>query len=165
MSLKQGRSESQSVRKTKKPYLLEAGVLKRFCLTVLISLLTLISGCGTLAQRDGTSKTHHNSGYYYVGVQYDWRLLTLEGSGSYDYRPMFCYLSVVCPFVILASMPIDFVFDTVMLYSDHEKKNIARQEYNQYLRNEYCLAESGPNEAELKALGRDKSFCLSGSGE
>ena len=165
MNFKQGRSKSQSVRKIKKPYLLEVGVLKRFFLIVLISLVTLIAGCGTIAQRDGTSRTYHKSAYYYVGVQYDWRLLTLEGTGSYDPRPMLCYLSVVCPFVILASMPIDFVFDTVMLYSDHEKKIIARQEFNQYLRDEYCLAESGPNEAELKALGRDKSFCLSGSGE
>ena len=165
MNFNQGRSENQSFRKIKKPYLLEVGVLKRFCLIVLISLVTLIAGCGTITQRGDASRTHHNSGYYYVGVQYDWRLLILEGSGSYDPRPMLCYLSVVCPFVILASMPIDFVFDTVMLYSDHEKKIIARQEFNQYLRDEYCLAESGPNEAKLKALGLDMSFCLSGSGE
>lgn len=165
MNFKQGKSASQSVHKTKKPYLLEVGVLKRFCLIVLISLVTLIAGCGTLAQRGDASKIYNKSDDYYVGVQYDWRLLTLEGTGSYDYLPMFCYLSVVCPFVILASMPIDFVVDTVMLYSDHEKKSIARQEFNQYLRDKYCLAESGPNEAELKALGRDKSFCLSGSGE
>lgn len=160
MSFRQRLTGGQPVRSTGGPFSYGVSVLKRWALILLFGLATTVAGCGTLVERGESSKTYRSSGHYYVGVQYDWRLLTLEGSGSYDYIPMFCYLSIVCPFVTLLSMPVDLAVDTVMLYSDHQSKLIEQQRFNRSLRDEYCFAEDGPDEAELKRWGLDASFCL-----
>lgn len=97
------------------------GLARVLVLLMLVAQLFLTTGCGTIAERGKPSSASRGDDYY-IGTQYDWRLLTLEGTGTYDYIPMFCYLSVVCPFVILFSMPVDFVIDTAMLYGDHQKK-------------------------------------------
>lgn len=138
----------------------KAGVLKRLFALAVFGLGTLTTGCGTLVERGASSKTYHSSGHYYVSVQYDWRLLTLESSGSYDHMPELCYLSIVCPFITLVSMPVDFAVDTVMLYSDHQNKIVEELKYNKSLRDKYCLAEGGPDESSLKRLGLDVGFCL-----
>ena len=160
MSFKPAVLDGQRVRNTENSLRQEVGVLKRLVLIVLFGLVTITGGCGTLVERGESSKVYSSSGHYYVGVQYDWRLLSLEGSGSYDYVPMFCYLSIVCPFATLLSMPVDFLVDTVMLYSDHQNKIVEERKFNAYLRDKYCLAEGGPDETVLKRLDLDAGFCL-----
>ncbi|WP_256544608.1 YceK/YidQ family lipoprotein [Pseudomonas sp. 37 R 15] len=160
MSLDKDVSKGQRVRHTETLHRQEIDALKRLALIVLLGLATLTVGCGTLVGRGKSSKTYSSSGYYYVGVQYDWRLLTLESRGSYDYVPEFCYLSVVCPFATLLSMPVDFVVDTVMLYSDHQNRLVEERHFNGYLRDTYCLPEGGPDEAALRRLGLGVDFCL-----
>lgn len=160
MSFKQAALDGQFVRNTENSFRQEVGVLKRLLLIALFGLVAITAGCGTLVERGESSKVYSNSGHYYAGVRYDWRLLSLEGRGSYDYVPMFCYLSIVCPFATLLSMPVDFVVDTVMLYSDHQKKIVEERKFSAYLRDKYCLADGGPDEVALKNLGLDMGFCF-----
>lgn len=138
----------------------EVYVLRRLFLIMLFGLVISTAGCGTLLERGEKSKIHSRSGHYYVGVQYDWRLLSFTSKGAYDYGSMLCYLSVVCPFVTLLSLPADFVVDTVMLYGDHQNKIVEERNYNEYLRSKYCLAEGVPDETALKSMGLDVGFCL-----
>lgn len=163
MKFKSIPSDTQRIRNAEFFTRQEVGVLKRLALIILFGLLTTVAGCGTLMERGEQSKSYGQSGYYYLGVQYDWRLLTLKGRGGYDYTPMFCYLSVVCPFATLLSMPADFVVDTVMLYSDHQNKLAWERELNSYFRDKYCRNEGGPDEAELRSRDLDVSFCSGGS--
>ncbi|KAA6168285.1 YceK/YidQ family lipoprotein [Pseudomonas marginalis] len=160
MSFKQAALDAQRVQNTERLFRQEMGVVRRLVLIMLLGLVVITAGCGTLVERGESSKTYRSSGHYYVGVQYDWRLLTLESSGSYDYIPELCYLSIVCPFVTLLSMPIDFAVDTVMLYSDHQNKIVEDLKYSRYLKGKHCLAEGGPDETTLKRLGLDVGFCL-----
>ena len=163
MSLKPITSYTQRIRNAECFPRQEMGVLKRLALIILFGLLITVAGCGTLMERGEQSKSYGRWGYYYLGVQYDWRLLTLKGRGGYDYTPMFCYLSVVCPFATVLSMPADFMVDTVMLYSDHQNKLAWERGLNSYFRNKYCRNEGGPDEAELRKLDLDMSFCSGGS--
>lgn len=93
----------------------------------------LLSGCGTLFERGGKYSSYAE---YYPGVKYDWNLLTWEGSGGYDITPMLCYVSIVCPVVVLVSIPLDFVVDTVALPLDYREK----REFEAYLRKKTCNA-------------------------
>lgn len=129
---------------------------KRRSAALLLGLLITVAGCGTLGGRDPALHIQQRPSYYYPGVNYDWQMLTLQGPG---YIPMFCYLSIGCPFIILLSMPVDFAIDTVMLYSDHQNKLEWDRDFNRYLRKEYCFNEGGPDTAELEKLGLDASFC------
>ncbi|AMB84027.1 hypothetical protein AWM79_01370 [Pseudomonas agarici] len=150
MSRKQGVSNGQRVRNVENLLKQKVDILKRLALIMLCGLAISSAGCGTLVERGESSKTYHRSGHYYVGVQYDWRLLTLEGAGGYDPIPTYCYLIIVCPFATLLSMPVDFLVDTVMLYSDHQNKLKEEQKNSGYIRDEHALAEDRPDEAALK---------------
>lgn len=164
MSLDKPASGAQRVRKIDGAFIQQVLLLKRWARIVLCGLVTTTAGCGTLVERGESSKVYSRSGDYYVGVQYDWKLLSLEGKGGYDYIPMFCYLSIVCPFVTLLSMPVDFVVDTAMLYSDHQARIIEEQKYNKHLSDKYCFVEGGPDEAALKKSGLDVGVCV-GAGD
>ncbi|RFD23946.1 hypothetical protein CER19_27300 [Pseudomonas sp. GL93] len=135
----------------------KVGVLKRLITLTFFGLITMIAGCGTLVERGASSKTYHDSDYY-LGVKYDWNLLTLKGQGSYDPIPTLCYLSIVCPFITLASMPVDLAVDTLMLYSDHKNKLIEDRKLNAYLRDKYCLDGEVKDEPKLRKV--DVDFCL-----
>jgi uncharacterized protein YceK len=139
----------------------KAGVLKRLFALTVFGLVTMAVGCGTLVERGASSKTYHDSDYY-PGVKYDWNLLALEGQGSYDPMPTLCYLSIVCPFMTLVSMPVDLVIDTLMLYSDHKNKLIEDRKLNAYFRDKYCLDGEVKDEPELRKV--DVDFCLGTNG-
>lgn len=162
MSSEQGVSIAQRARNTEMPSSRRFGLMKGLAVLVLFVQFAMNAGCGTLFERSEMPRMGRGDNYY-IGVQYDWRLLTFESYGSYDYRSMFCYLSVVCPFVTLLSMPVDFVVDTVMLYSDHQNKLVEERGFNGYLRGKYCTDEGGPDEVALRKLGLDVSFCLKAS--
>ncbi|WP_122299157.1 YceK/YidQ family lipoprotein [Pseudomonas syringae] len=137
----------------------KVGVLKRLIKLVFFCLITITAGCGTLVERGTSSKTYHDSDYY-LGVTYDWNLLTLKGQGSYDPIPTLCYLSIFCPFITLASIPVDLAVDTLMLYSDHKNKLIEDRKFNAYLRGRYCLDGKVKDDPELNLRNVDVDFCL-----
>lgn len=92
---------------------------KIWTMTVVVVANLLLSGCGTIFERGGRFGTY---GQYYPGVKYDWEILSFEGNGGYDIKPLLCYLTIVCPVVVLVSVPLDFVVDTVALPFDRQKK-------------------------------------------
>ncbi|WP_426196100.1 YceK/YidQ family lipoprotein [Pseudomonas sp. NFXW11] len=82
---------------------------------MLLSLLGL-SGCGTLIARTPNSHAHYD---YYKGTQANIELLTMRGSSGYEgYATVFCWISIVCPVVAIASLPVDVVADTALLPYD-----------------------------------------------
>ena len=126
---------------------------------LLVAVLSIV-GCGTLIERDAYSQKNHDSNYYYPGIQYDWAMLTLKGRGGYDYTPEFCYLSIVCPFIIVLGMPVDFIVDTMLLHSDHKRKLNADMEFEGYLLDKYCQADDGlPDKEKLQFYGLEVNAC------
>ncbi len=135
-------------------------MLKRMMFIPLLAVVFSIVGCGTLIERDASSKKGSSSNYYYPAIQYDWDMLTLKSRGSYDYTPAFCYLSIACPFIIVLGMPVDFVVDTMLLHSDHKRKLIADREFKGYLLDKYCQSDSGlPDKERLEFYDLDVNAC------
>jgi uncharacterized protein YceK len=125
-----------------------------------VSVVFSIVGCGTSIERDASSQKRHGSSYYYPGIQCDWAMLTLEGRGGYDYTPEFCYLSIVCRFIVVLGMPVDFLVDTILLYGDHNRKLIADREFEGYLLDKYCQGENGlPDMEKLELYDLDVNTC------
>lgn len=136
------------------------GVLKRAMYIWLFSIAFFIAGCGTLIERSPSSQKSYSSNYYYPAIQYDWAMLTLEGRGGYDITPTLCYLSIACPIIIILGMPVDFVVDTALLYSDHKRKLIADRKFEGYLLDKYCQADNGlPNKEQLEFYDLDINAC------
>ncbi|MFS2200612.1 YceK/YidQ family lipoprotein [Pseudomonas sp. Pseusp3] len=135
-------------------------VLKRMMVIPLLGVVFSIVGCGTLIERDASSRKNYSSNYYYPAIQYDWAMLTLEGRGGYDYTPVACYLSIACPFIVVLGMPVDFVVDTMLLHSDHKRKLIADREFEGYLLDKYCQADNGlPDKERLEFYDLDVNAC------
>ncbi|MCK9812652.1 YceK/YidQ family lipoprotein [Pseudomonas sp. MAFF 302046] len=95
--------------------MLRNGIIKALTPLLLASLLS-VAGCGTLIARTPNS----SSGYdYYRGTQANVELLTMRGSSGYEgYATLFCWVTIVCPVVAIASLPVDVVADTVLLPYD-----------------------------------------------
>jgi uncharacterized protein YceK len=123
-------------------------VLQRMMFIPLLVVVLSMVSCGTLIARDASSQKKHDSNHYYPGIQYDWEVLTLKGRGSYDCTPEFCCLSIVCPFIVVLGMPVDFIVDTMLLHSDHKRKLIADREFEGYLLDKYCQANDGLSDKE-----------------
>lgn len=98
-------------------------MLRQTSLIILSVVMLGLAGCGTLMERHPHSPKTYRSNYYYPAVQHDWELLSLKGRGGYDIMPQLCYLSIVCPFIVVASMPLDFMVDTLMLPIDRSNGN------------------------------------------
>lgn len=83
------------------------------------ALLALtLTGCGTFMGRgDGPHIGYPDD--YYKGTQAGVKVLTFGGQGYDGYTSMFCWLSIVCPVAMIASLPVDLVIDTVLLPVDH----------------------------------------------
>jgi uncharacterized protein YceK len=143
------------------PLVWETGVLKQIVFILFSGVLLTLSGCGTINERNVNSQKRYNANYYFPGVQYDWEILTLKSKGSYDYTGALCYLSIVCPFVIILSMPVDLVVDSLLLHNDHQRKLIADKEFERYMLDTYCGSDGGPNEEALKRHDLDVAACPS----
>ncbi len=117
---------------------------------VLLALVTPLSGCGTLFER---AENRRPTTEYYQGVKYDWRLLTLQGRGGYDFMPTACYLTLFCPFGMVLILPLDFVVDTVALPFDYQAIQRYERGLQTYIRQKYCHGSQGPEEQELARFG------------
>lgn len=84
-------------------------------LMFLIIVSCLISGCGTLFGRNGITA---DSPSLYKGVRADIYVLSMQTSRDNGGAAIVCYMSVVCPILTVASLPIDVVIDTVLLPID-----------------------------------------------
>lgn len=85
-------------------------------------LVSSIVGCGTYVARI-EDKPFASSADYYRGTK---TVLSVLGFKE-AYAAMFCYATIVCPIVLLVSVPIDFVIDTLSLphdylYADRNKR-------------------------------------------
>lgn len=74
-----------------------------------------VSGCGTLAGRVADYKSVSDAEYY-KSTHSDGLLLGFDG-GTGLMIP--CYLSIACPFLVIASIPIDLAVDTLLLPYDY----------------------------------------------
>lgn len=94
-------------------------MLKKTNLIIVFIVMLGLVGCGTLMERHPHSPKTYRLNNYYPAIQHDWELLSLKGQGTYDIIPVVCYLTIVCPFVV-ASMPFDFMVDTLLLPIDRQ---------------------------------------------
>ncbi|WP_339505563.1 YceK/YidQ family lipoprotein [Pseudomonas sp. RL_105y_Pfl2_101] len=76
-----------------------------------------MSGCGTFLARVEDGWFSRNDSEYYKGVDADVKML--GGNDSAGYLTMICYMTIVCPFLFVASIPADLVVDTLLLPYDH----------------------------------------------
>ncbi|KJH79114.1 hypothetical protein UG46_27480 [Pseudomonas fluorescens] len=95
-------------------------MLKKTNLIIVFIVMLGLVGCGTLMERHPHSPKTYRLNNYYPAIQHDWELLSLKGQGTYDIIPVVCYLTIVCPFVVVASMPFDFMVDTLLLPIDRQ---------------------------------------------
>lgn len=93
-------------------------MLKRVMIFLLLVGCFNLVACGTLSERVGLSEARYGDDRFYPAVKSDWRLLTLQTKKAYDYTPDICYLTIICPVFVILSIPVDFAFDTLLLYGD-----------------------------------------------
>jgi uncharacterized protein YceK len=91
---------------------------KRMCVLLLMMLGMSISGCGTYQQRLSSEYKWPYTGYF-KGVAYDVDVLTFKSRGWDDFL---CYVTIVCPFVVLGSIPIDLAVDTILFPYDYSSQ-------------------------------------------
>ncbi|WP_455233438.1 hypothetical protein [Geopseudomonas aromaticivorans] len=84
----------------------------------LFAVALTLTGCGTYMERGGSAHIGYPDTYY-KGTQASVKVLTFGGQGYDGYTSMFCWLSIVCPVAMIATLPVDVVVDTVLLPVDH----------------------------------------------
>lgn len=84
-----------------------------------VALLCLVlSGCGTFLGRVRDVGWVYEDDYY-RSTQASVKFLTFGGGPGTDGFPaLFCWISAVCPVLMLYSLPLDFATDTVLLPVD-----------------------------------------------
>jgi uncharacterized protein YceK len=103
--------------------------VKKIIMTRFVARLALVGllassivGCGTYVARI-ENKPFASSADYYRGTKTVLSVLGFEEA----YAAIFCYATIVCPIVLLVSLPVDFVVDTLSLpydyvYADRNKR-------------------------------------------
>ncbi|ATH84075.1 MULTISPECIES: YceK/YidQ family lipoprotein [Pseudomonadaceae] len=92
--------------------------MKHLLQCLLVAALSLSAGCGTMAGRGGTAEPMPVETY--KSVNGDLHLLGLRPgpSGSGNAGPVMCLISIVCPLLVVVSLPVDAVIDTLLLPAD-----------------------------------------------
>ena len=87
------------------------------CMLVMMTLV-LLAGCGTLLGRDGKGAAAPVDTYKSVNTDL-YLLGTRPGpSGSGNAGTVVCWFSIVCPLLVVVSLPVDAVIDTLLLPAD-----------------------------------------------
>lgn len=81
---------------------------------VMVILILSLTGCGTISGRLGDARMVGTD--YYIGANTDFQTLGASGGNK---NMLGCYLSIVCPLFVIASVPVDAVIDTVLLPIDY----------------------------------------------
>lgn len=79
-------------------------------------LVSSILGCGTYAARI-ENRNYASAADYYSGTITDFEILTFDS----DLASVLCYITIVCPFVVLASIPVDLAVDTLNIPGDYAR--------------------------------------------
>ncbi|MBB1518302.1 YceK/YidQ family lipoprotein [Aquipseudomonas guryensis] len=90
-----------------------------FRVALALLLLVAATGCGTLVARVGGAQASHpvdtykstNSDLLSLGIR-------SGASGSGNPEALLCWMMIVCPLVVVASLPIDVLIDTALLPVD-----------------------------------------------
>ena len=86
--------------------------------TAILFAFACVTGCGTYSARMSNER-HTTPTTYYKGVNADLQLLELQTGASW--AGFACYMTIVCPFAVLASVPVDFAIDTLLLPHDYSR--------------------------------------------
>ncbi|MEN5093469.1 YceK/YidQ family lipoprotein [Pseudomonas protegens] len=78
----------------------------------------LLNGCGTYMARSGHDWRDDR---YYRGTTMNAQILTGYDMGYAGMLTGICWVSVVCPILMVASLPLDAAVDTVLLPYDASK--------------------------------------------
>jgi uncharacterized protein YceK len=102
--------------------MLRAGLIITLCFT--------LGACGTIATRTDMDVDYKQN--YYKGTHVDLTILgfTELSRESHGAGLIACVYMIVCPFIVVASVPVDLVIDTLLLpadYYQHRQKK-AREE-------------------------------------
>ena len=89
----------------------------------LLLLITCLSGCGTINARTDNGLAYRSD--YYKSTKADIKIL--GGLDSAGYVTMVCYLTIVCPFAVLASVPVDLAVDTLLLPYDYARADRSKE--------------------------------------
>jgi uncharacterized protein YceK len=83
----------------------------------MVSLLVIyLSGCGTYLARIENGQFSRDNDFY-KGVNADIKMLGDDAG----YLSMVCYLTIFCPIVFLASIPVDLMADTILVPHDYSR--------------------------------------------
>ena len=103
--------------------MLHAGLILALCFS--------LNACGTIAR---SKKDSGVKATYYQGTHFDLTILGLTAASREHHfaGTIFCVYLIVCPFLVIASVPVDLAIDTVLLpadyYQSRHKRNEARRE-------------------------------------
>lgn len=92
--------------------------MKHLLQYLVVAAFSLSAGCGTMVGRGGAAEPTPVETY--KGVNGDLHLLGLRPgpSGSGNAGAVICLISIVCPFIVVVSLPVDAVIDTLLLPAD-----------------------------------------------
>jgi uncharacterized protein YceK len=101
--------------------ILNAGLILMLCFT--------LGACGTIAARTGDAGYNEN---YYKGTHFDLTILGLTETHRETHGAglIACIFMIVCPFIVIASVPVDLAIDTLLLPADYyqHRQRKAREE-------------------------------------
>lgn len=102
--------------------ILNAGLILTLCFT--------LGACGTIAARAGVDAGYNEN--YYKGTHFDLTTLGLteKTRETHGAGLIACIFMIVCPFIVIASVPVDLVIDTLLLPADYyqHRQRKAREE-------------------------------------
>ncbi len=92
--------------------------MKHLLQYLVVAAFSLSVGCGTMVGRGGAAESAPVETY--KGVNGDLHLLGLRPgpSGSGNAGAVICLISIVCPLIVVVSLPVDAVIDTLLLPAD-----------------------------------------------
>ncbi|ALN21165.1 YceK/YidQ family lipoprotein [Ectopseudomonas mendocina] len=92
--------------------------MKHLLQYLLLAAISFSAGCGTMAGRGGAAEPMPVETY--KSVNGDLHLLGLRPgpSGSGNAGAVICLISIVCPLMVVVSLPVDAVIDTLLLPAD-----------------------------------------------
>ncbi|HEF4762080.1 TPA: YceK/YidQ family lipoprotein [Pseudomonas putida] len=92
-------------------------MIRRLAALMFVGLLvSSLFGCGTYVARI-ENRSYASSADYYRGVVTDFKILTFDA----DLASVLCYITIVCPVFVLASIPLDLVVDTLNIPYDYAR--------------------------------------------
>lgn len=87
------------------------GLFRDVIAFVALSGAFVLSGCGTVGARMSEISMGPDPSDHFSSVEFDYQMLSFQQA----YLSMVCYVTIVCPIVVVVSMPVDAVIDVALL--------------------------------------------------